>query len=136
MRRLNGLTLAVLLCAALDTYLTRAGHAYRPQDWLLPGQALLLWAAFGVLLALPMRWTFRREGAGLTAALAWMAGAVALHGLLAAKQAAHGRISVTGDGPLFLGALAALVALGWIGARLERVLATRARAVGLGLALT
>jgi len=135
-RRLNGLTLAVLLCAALDTYLTRAGHAYRPQDWLLPGQALLLWAAFGVLLALPMRWTFRREGAGLTAALAWMAGAVALHGLLAAKQAAHGRISVTGDGPLFLGALAALVALGWIGARLERVLATRARAVGLGLALT
>ena len=135
MRRLNGLALAVLLCAALDTYLARAAHAYRPQDWLLPGQALLLWAAFGVLLALPMRWSLRREGAGLTAALTWMAGAVALHELLAARRAATGIVSVMRDGPLVLGALVLLVGLAWIGARLERVLATRARAVGLALAL-
>ena len=135
MKRLNGLALAVLLCAALDTYLARAEHAYRPQDWLLPGQALLLWAAFGVLLALPMRWSFRREGAGLTAALTWMAGAVALHELLAARRHANGFVSVTRDGPLLLGALVLLIGLAWIGARLERVLATRARAVGLALAL-
>ena len=135
MKRLNGLALAVLLCAALDTYLTRAGHAYRPQGWLLPGQALLLWAAFGVLLALPMRWSVRREGAGLTAALAWMAGAVALHGLLAARRTSGGGLSLTRDGPIVLGALVLLVGLGWAGARLERVLATRVRTVGLALAL-
>jgi hypothetical protein len=87
----------VLLCAALDTYLTRAGHAYRPQDWLLPGQALLLWAAFGVLLALPMRWSFRREGAGLTAALAWMAAPWRCTGC--SPRARRGRrLSLTGDG--------------------------------------
>jgi len=137
-RPLAGLALAVLLCAALDTNLTRAAHAWRPHDWLLPGQALLLWAALGLLLALPVRWTGGRRGAAFTSALAWLGGAVLLHGLLAARRSSAGTLSVVRDLlPMTAGLVVALVVLGWLGARAERRLTSprgHGRWIGLALA--
>lgn len=135
MKLLPGLALAVLLCAAVDSNLTRADYAHRVQDWLLPAQTLLLWAAWGVLLALPVRWTGGRSGAGLATALGWLGGTVLLHHVLDVRRGGEGGLSLRHDGLVVGGALLALVAATWLLGRLERTLA-RGRAHGPGRWLT
>ena len=125
MRPLAGLALAVLLCAAVDTNLTRAEHPWQPQDWLLPGQTLLLWASLALILALPVLASGGRRGAAFAVALAWMGGAVLLHEVLAARRAALGTVSVLRDTPIVVAGVLLLVGLAWLGGKLERALASR-----------
>lgn len=120
---MSALALAALLCAGLDTLLTRLALAHRPQDWALPLQTLVAWGLFALLLAWPVRWTAKRLRAPFAAAFAWLAGAVVVHHVMAV--ALRG-----GDG----GAMLALKTLGAIAgtlvallvlARLERRLTDR-----------
>jgi arylsulfatase A-like enzyme len=131
---LKGIVLAVLLCAAADTAWTRAEHAYRPQEWLLPLQALLLWAALGLAVAWPARLLTRRLRAGFSIALLWVAAPVILHRVLEARRATRGRLDLVADAPFIVLTLLLLVSACVLLMRLERGLA-RARSVWPGRVL-
>jgi len=119
----RALPLAVLVCAALDTLLTRLALAHRPHGLALPLQLLLAWSVFGLLIALPAWLTDRRLHAPFTACLGWLAGLVVVHHAAAARVRA-------GDGPALIAGATLLAAALVVGgvlllARTERRLAGR-----------
>ncbi|MHC5211345.1 MAG: sulfatase [Planctomycetota bacterium] len=128
MSTLKGIVLAVLVCAAADTAWTRAEHAYRPQDWVLPLQAVLLWAALGLIVAWPARLVTRRGGAGFAAGLVMVASPVVLHRVLAMRRATRGWLDAVADAPWFVLALLGLFLVYVALARLERNVRHRRRA--------
>ncbi len=126
MSALRGLLLAVLLCAATDTALTRAEHAHRAPEGLLPLQTLALWGALALLASPPTVWLARRTGAGFSSALMLLGGPVGLHGVLAEQRRA-GALSLEQSWPIALLTLAALLLFLLIGGRLERRASPRLR---------
>jgi MFS family permease len=124
-KALKGIVLAVLVCAATDTAWTRAEHAYRPQDWILPLQAVLLWAALGLAMAWPAQWLARRTGAGFASGLVCVAGPVVVHSVLAARRHTRGVLDALADAPWVVLALLTLCLAGAVLARVERVSARR-----------
>jgi len=119
----RALPLAILLCAGLDTLLTRLALAHRPHDVALPLQLLVAWSVFGLLVALPAWLTARWLHAPFAACFGWLAGLVVVHHAAAARVRAA-------DGPVLIAGatlLAALVVVGGVLllARLERRLAGR-----------
>lgn len=114
------LLLAVLLCAAVDTLLTRLAHAHRAPDGALPLQLLLAWGAFGLVMAVPIVFTARRLGAPFTVAIGWLAGPLALHHALAVRvrDGSSAPWLIVAVVATLLAVLVALVALSWVERRL------------------
>jgi arylsulfatase A-like enzyme len=119
----RALPLAILLCAGLDTLLTRLALSHRPHGFALPLQLVLAWAVFGLLMAVPAWLTARKSAAPFAASFGWLAGTIVVHHAAAARVRA-------GDGPLLIAVATLLAALVVVGsalllARLERRLAGR-----------
>jgi len=116
---LKGLLLAILLCAALDTALTRAAHDHRPDGWVLPLQTLAGWAVLAVLVAWPARLTAAWMSTGFTAALVWLSGPVLLHHAVALGLRSRGGLDSLQDYAIPIATLLGLVVLGWLMRRIE-----------------
>jgi arylsulfatase A-like enzyme len=116
---LKGLLLAVLICAALDTAFTRAGHDHRPDGWVLPLQALAGWAVLAILIAWPARLTAGWMQAGFTAALVWLAGPVLLHHAVALGLRSRGGLDSLQDYAIPVATLLGLLVFAWLMRRIE-----------------
>lgn len=127
------LLLAVWLCAATDTALTRLATPWRAATLDLSIESLAAWAALALLVAWPAAWTAKRIGTRLGAALLWTAVPVALHAVLRVPLRMPGGLSESSTwiavGSVLLAALAVVL--------LARTLERRkpARLLGLALAL-
>ena len=120
MKILKGLLLAMLICAALDTAFTRAAHDHRPDDWLLPLQALAGWAALALAVAWPARLTARWMNAGFTAALVWLIGPVLMHHAVALGLRSRGGLDSLQDYAIPISMLLGLLVSAWLMRRIER----------------